>query len=83
MPQQHIHCIVSNCHYYQSGNKCVANEILVASDKFGSNQPDNVDATMAAQLSAVSASDCMSTCCKSFVPKDSGKADVDGVKRMQ
>ncbi|ABZ84203.1 conserved hypothetical protein [Heliomicrobium modesticaldum Ice1] len=83
MPQQHIHCIVSNCHYYAAGNKCVANEILVASDKFGANQPDNVDASMSAQLTAVSVNDCMSTCCKSFVPKDSGKVGVDGIKKMQ
>lgn len=46
MPQ-HIHCTVSNCHYYGHGNKCMASEIVVVSDEFGVKQPDNVDATQA------------------------------------
>ena len=82
MNQQHIHCIVNNCHYWAQGNKCVANEILVASDQFGADQPDTVDATMAKQLSPTPTNTCMETCCKSFVPKDSEATGVDGIQKM-
>lgn len=79
---QHIHCIINNCTYWAQGNKCNANEILVASDEFGATQPDQVDATMANQLSAYSVDSCMSTCCKTFVSKGSAKANADGIKKM-
>lgn len=80
--QQHIHCIVSNCHYWQNGNKCIANEILVASDEFGAQQPDRVDATMAKQLEPTPTQDCMATCCKTFVTKGSNEISADGVQKM-
>jgi hypothetical protein len=80
--QQHIHCIISNCHYWENGNQCMANEILVASDAFGSQQSDRVDAHSAKQLQPTSSQDCMSTCCKTFVEKGSGKINVDGVQRL-
>lgn len=79
---QHIHCIVNDCHYWAQGNKCVANEILVATDQFGANQPDRVDATMAKQLTPAAAGNCMDTCCKTYVKKGSQKIDVDGVTKM-
>lgn len=79
---QHIHCIVNDCHYWNQGNNCNANEILVATDQFGNNQPDQIDATMAKQLTPTNAGTCMSTCCKSFVTKGSDKIDVDGIKKM-
>ncbi len=80
--QQHIHCIVSNCHYWENGNMCQANEILVASDQFGSEQPDRLDATSAKQLEPTVTQDCMSTCCKTFVEKGSDKITDDSIKRM-
>ncbi len=80
---QHIHCTVDNCHYWAAQNKCVANEILVASDRFGTQQPDHVDASMAQQLSPTPADDCMATCCKSFVAKGSNQVGVDGIKKGQ
>lgn len=79
---QHIHCIVNNCHYWSQGNKCVANEILVASDDFGSNQPAHVDATMVKQISPTQVNDCMATCCKTFVPKGSTEINEDSILRM-
>lgn len=79
---QHIHCIVNDCHYYGQGNVCRANEILVATDQFGANQPDNVDVEMAAELSPETAGDCMSTICKTYVRKGSDKIKADNVKRM-
>lgn len=80
--QQHIHCIVSNCHYWASGNKCGANEILVTSDAFSAKEPDSVDATRATQLKPTTSSDCMETCCKTFVNKGSENTSADGVKKM-
>ncbi len=79
---QHIHCLVNNCHYWAQGNQCVANEIIVTSDEFGDSQPDRIDAQMAKQLSPTPADTCMATCCKTFVPKDSGKTTIDGVQKM-
>lgn len=79
---QHIHCIVNDCHYWTQGNSCNANEILVATDQFGSSQPDQIDAVMAKQLTPANAGSCMATCCKSFVTKGSNKTGVDGIKKM-
>lgn len=81
MPQ-HIHCIVNDCHYWSNGNKCNANEILVTTDKFGEFNPDNLDAEMAAELTPETAGSCMSTCCKTYVNKGSGKTMADNVKKM-
>ena len=79
---QHIHCIVNDCHYWAQGNKCEANEILVATDQFGSSETDKIDAAMATQLTPASAGSCMDTCCKTYVTKGSGKTTVDNVTRM-
>lgn len=79
---QHIHCIVNDCHYWDQGNKCIANEILVTTDEFGRSQPDRIDAAMAKQLKPTGAGNCMSTCCKSYVTKGSDYIDVDGTKKM-
>ncbi len=79
MAQQHIHCTVSNCHYYGSGNKCHANEIVVVGDRFGHEQADNVDATQASTFPQTPAQTCMETCCKTFVPAGSDKTHVDGI----
>ena len=81
--KQHIHCIVNDCHYWEQGNKCVANEILVTTDDFGAKYREEIDAHMAAQLTPQSAGDCMTTCCKSFIPKDSKYNSFDGVKKMK
>lgn len=79
---QHIHCLISNCNYWDSGNNCQANEIIVTSDQFGSQNPDRIDAPQAKSLQSETASDCMSTCCKTFVEKGSNKTTTDGIKRM-
>ncbi|KJS17580.1 MAG: hypothetical protein VR69_04410 [Peptococcaceae bacterium BRH_c4b] len=79
---QHIHCIVSDCHYYAQGNRCNANEILVSTDDFAVKQPDNVDCTMAKQLTPVKAGNCTATACKTYVSKGSGDIRADGVQKM-
>ncbi|NQS75571.1 MAG: DUF1540 domain-containing protein [Peptococcaceae bacterium] len=80
--QQNIHCIVSDCHYWNQGNKCHADQILVANDAFGSMQPDQVDVNTASQLTPGTAGSCMATCCKTYVTKGSNKIEADGAKRM-
>ena len=77
--QQHIHCSVSNCHYWALGNMCHANEILVTSDSLSDTLPDRIDAPAAAQIQQTPVNTCMDSCCKTFVPKGSGKVNVDGV----
>ena len=81
MSPQHIHCIIHNCHYYQTGNKCGAEKILITTDTFGQSQPDNIDCEMATELTPQTAGNCTATCCKTFVPKDSSKTTVDGVRK--
>ncbi|WP_031515756.1 DUF1540 domain-containing protein [Desulfofalx alkaliphila] len=83
MAQQHIHCSVNNCHYWQNGNKCMANEIVVVSDDFGAQQPDYVDASLAQQIAPTPAENCMQTCCKTFVHKNSSQIKADKVYRTQ
>lgn len=83
MNQQHIHCSVNNCHYWAQGNKCEANEIVVVSDTFGAQQPDQVDASMAKQFPPTPVQTCMESCCKTFVSQNSDKIRVDKVTKMQ
>jgi hypothetical protein len=81
--QQHIHCSVSNCNYWQQGNKCIANEIMVTSDQVGNAQPDSWDAPVASTAPATPVGGCMETCCKTFADKQK-KQDwsVDSVTKL-
>lgn len=76
-----IHCIIDNCHYWDQGNNCVASEILVASDSWAAQTPDNVDATAATNIGHIHAGSCMETCCKTFVEKNSNQINVDGITK--
>lgn len=79
---QHIHCIVNDCHYWNQGNMCKANEILVSTDDFARQKPDRVDAKAAAQLSPMAAGSCPATACKTYVAKNSKDINADGITRM-
>ncbi|HIE11959.1 MAG TPA: DUF1540 domain-containing protein [Desulfotomaculum sp.] len=79
--EQHIHCLVNDCHYWSPGNVCKASEIIVATDKFAEAKPDEVDAKMAKQLEPTPAGSPMSTCCKTYVAKGSAKTTADAVTR--
>ena len=76
-----IMCSVSNCHYWGKGNTCHASSILVTSDDMGQDQPDSFDAPQSSTIQATPVTSCMDTCCKTFVEKDSGDEDLDGVTR--
>ncbi|HHT01925.1 MAG TPA: DUF1540 domain-containing protein [Firmicutes bacterium] len=79
---QHIHCTVNSCHYWNQGNKCQANEILVTSDRIGESRGDSYDATMATSMSETPVGSCMETCCKTYVSKGSDSVKLDGVYRQ-
>jgi len=78
-----VYCTVNNCHYWTKGNACIASEVLVASDNFGAEQPDWVDATMAHGLGPTPVGTCMDSCCKTFVKQGSGDVRLDGVQKQQ
>ena len=79
---QHIHCLVNDCHYWGQGNKCQANEILVSPDSFAENQPAEIDATMANQLNSAAAGSSMATACKTYVTKGSDEVNQDRIRKM-
>jgi hypothetical protein len=80
---QHIHCSVNNCHYWDSQNVCVASEIMVTSDDIGANKPDTYDHQMAVKAPPTPVDACMSTCCKTFVEKGSSAIQADKVTRLK
>lgn len=80
---QHIHCSVSNCNYWDQGNICVASEVLVTSDAIGASQPDSYDHKAATSMSATPVDTCMATCCKTFVEKGSPNIQEDKVTRLR
>jgi len=61
---------------------CHANEILITSDSNADALPDNMDAPQATQMGPTPVQNCMQSCCKTFVPKNSDKVTVDGVKNQ-
>lgn len=76
-----IHCSVSNCHYWKSGNVCDASEIMITSDTIGDTMGDNFDAPKASTAPQTPVASCMETCCKTFVASDNAAKNADGVYR--
>ena len=66
-----INCTVETCHYWGSGNKCQASQILVTSDSFAQSHGDEIDALNASTITSTPTDSCMQTCCKTFVHRDS------------
>ncbi|MDX9872241.1 MAG: DUF1540 domain-containing protein [Clostridia bacterium] len=80
MGKQDIHCIVNDCHYWNQGNKCMAEKILVATDHFANNNPD-CDMEMAEELTQDMAGSFSSTCCKTYVARGE-HGQHDGVRKL-
>ncbi len=82
---QHIHCTVSNSHYWDAGQVCLAQEILVTVDKVAAEKPDSFDANNMMEVSqeagSAPADRCETTCCKTFTPKGKGKPTVAKITR--
>lgn len=76
-----IYCIIDNCHYWRAGNKCHASEIIIVSDSYASETPDHIDAPQHQSIQPVNASNCMDTCCKTFVHRGTNAVNLDGVTR--
>lgn len=83
MPQQEIYCTVNNCHYWNQGNHCKANKIMVTSDSMGDTMPDTFDAPQASTAQQTPCNTCMETCCKSFVQAGKPETNVDGIYKQR
>ncbi|MFZ5900317.1 MAG: DUF1540 domain-containing protein [Bacillota bacterium] len=76
-----VMCTVNNCHYWASGNKCAASDILICSDELAQKAPESWDAKDAKQANATPVKNCMDTACKTFVDRGSPATNVDGATR--
>ncbi len=79
---QEIYCSVNSCHYWDSGNHCKANKIMVTSDSMGDSMPDSFDAPQASTAAQTPVDSCMETCCKTFVRKGADELKMDGVYKQ-
>ena len=79
---QEIYCSVNTCNYWDNGNHCKANKIMVTTDAMGNSLPDSFDAPQATNAQATPAHTCMETCCKTFVSKNDADKTADGVYRQ-
>ena len=74
MPQIEVFCTISNCHYWDEGNRCGADRILITADAVSDRYPDEVDAQdlsmIVDEVGTTPASSGMDTCCKTFRPRD-------------
>lgn len=78
-----VHCSISNCHYWEQGNVCRADRILVTSHDMAKNLADKVDAPLAAGVTATPVSKCYDSCCKTFVLKTDNSQNTDGVLKLE
>lgn len=74
MPKIEVYCTISNCHYWDDGNRCGADKILITSDAVGDRYPDDIDAQQVTmivdEVGTTPTGSCMETCCKTFRPRD-------------
>lgn len=61
MPE--VYCTVNTCQYYQHGNKCTANKIVIQSDNAGGHSSGE----QLSQLSVTPAETNDATCCQTFI----------------
>ncbi|HYG60372.1 MAG TPA: DUF1540 domain-containing protein [Symbiobacteriaceae bacterium] len=76
MPQLEVYCTVQNCDYWGQNNHCLAEKILIVTDRQASTWPDRIDAPLGAQLEQAQADTCMQTACKTFRPRYSHAGPV-------
>lgn len=78
-----VKCTVSNCHYWEPGNRCAASSILIVSDDVADAATDRCDAMQAENAAPTPVETCMATACKTFVKKgDAAITDDHITKRM-
>jgi len=76
---QNIFCTVNSCHYWQKGNRCSANEILVSSER--SDAGSNITSATMSTMSETPVGSGMETCCKTYVRRGSDDSSLDSVYR--
>lgn len=82
MAHQQIHCSINNCHYWDDGNLCRADQILVTSDMMAKTLPQEINAPLAAQVTQTPVGDKVESCCKTFIQKNAYQQNADGVLRQ-
>jgi hypothetical protein len=76
-----VMCSVSNCHYWDQGNVCQASQIMVTADSLADPAPDSLDAPQASTIQATPVENCMETCCKTYVSRNSQDIYRDQITR--
>lgn len=70
MPNIEVYCTVNNCHYWDEGNLCGADKILITLDKISREYSNEVDVNRLAMLvdevGTTPAESGAETCCKTF-----------------
>lgn len=74
-----IHCSITNCHYWKSGNECSASEVTVTSNSVGNTMPDVFNALKTSTAPETPVETNMETCCKTFVESNSPNKNFDGI----
>ncbi|MGM0470722.1 MAG: DUF1540 domain-containing protein [Bacillota bacterium] len=82
--KSHVHCTVDNCKWFQEPNLCIAEKLLIVSDEFAQDLPNEIDVAETNQIvndkGYSPVSDCAQSCCKTFVPRDDYDAGLGGSK---
>ena len=79
MGNQEIGCIVSDCYYYEKGNRCKADNILVTTNSFAKNNKNgNMGFEIASELSPEEAGASSKTSCLTYKPKNSYDVPIGG-----
>ena len=80
--QSHVHCTVDNCKWWGEEDVCVADKLLVVSDDFAEDLPNEQDVEeteeIVNQMGRSPITDCTQSCCKTFVPRDQYDAGLAG-----
>jgi len=70
-----VYCTVNNCRYWEQGNRCQADRILVVSDARASEGPESISSLEASTLDATPTGTCAETCCRTFAPAGAGERE--------
>ena len=72
--KSHVHCTVENCQWWAEPNLCIADKLLIVSDDFAKDLPNEMDVEQTNQIVSQKGlspvTECYQSCCKTFVPRD-------------
>lgn len=79
MAKLEVYCTVNNCYYWDDGNRCGAERILITLDKIGrqleASDDHNIQGVIA-QAGPTPADHSMETCCHTFRPRARGAEET-------